>query len=71
MNKEAVDLIKLYIHQTLVSDVGITPEAYETLINLLKVDKNMAHDLHSVVDSAVLNVKEHYISNETETSFEL
>jgi hypothetical protein len=70
MNKEAVELIKLYVNQTLTVEPGIKPEAYNTLVSLLKADKEMAQDLHVLVGSASQNINNCYITEEN-TGFEL
>lgn len=69
MNKETVELIKQYVSQTLSSSEGINDAAYNTLVSLLQIDKNMAQELHEVVGSAVTGMNNRYTSNVT--SFEL
>jgi len=64
MNKEAVELIEQYINQTLTSNEGISPEAYNTLVSLLRVDKGLAQDLHTIVGSARKNNRDNFIYNE-------
>lgn len=67
MNKETVELIKQYIEQTLASDSGgITSDAYRTLISLMQTSKEMAQELHEIVNSIALDDYGYYKLNQPE-----
>ncbi len=50
MNKEAIELVKLYIHATVSGGNSISIEAYELLTHMLQADRTLASELYDVYD---------------------
>ena len=50
MNKEAIELVKQYIHATVSGDNTISREAYELLTHMLQADRTLATALYDVYD---------------------
>jgi hypothetical protein len=68
MNKETIELIKQYIELTLATDSGgISSDAYRALINLMQTSKEMAQELHEIVNNIALDDYGFYKLNQPET----
>jgi hypothetical protein len=48
MNQEAQELVKQYIAETLKDVHGISSDAYSLMEMMMKVDRNLASQLHEV-----------------------
>lgn len=50
MNKEAIELVKQYIHATVSGDNSINKEAYDLLTHMLQADRSLATELYDIYD---------------------
>lgn len=53
MNKEAQELVKQYITETLQDTTGIPSSAFSLLELMMKVDRNLASQLHEVYGQCI------------------
>jgi hypothetical protein len=54
MNKEAIELVKQYIHATVSGGNMISKDAYELLTHMLQADRSLATELYDIYDQIEL-----------------
>jgi hypothetical protein len=72
MNKETVELVKQYVVSTLDEPNGISEEAYRVLINLMQLERELAQEMHDIVDKIDSHNSRYFLleDNEEELSYE-
>jgi hypothetical protein len=53
MNQEAQELVKQYITETLKDEHGISIQVYSLMEMMMKVDRNLASQLHDIYSECI------------------
>ena len=66
MNQETQELIKQYIEETLKDTHGISVQAYSLLECMMRIDRNLASQLHDVMMQSQKAYNRYFIPAENE-----
>jgi len=64
MNKETIELIKGSVVDRLESNKGLGQDAYDLLVKLMCLNRDLAQDMHSLIETVVKKDNRYYFDTE-------